>query len=131
MIFELVCSLLIVLFTDNIDDFLLLFSIFTKCRSLFSARPLVLDLVEFLLLVSFARMYPILEALNLFKTLSLVSVLLLHLVVLDSLVEFLVLETLFFLLKSLDSHLLFQESTLYSLHVFVGLEHLGKEVIRT
>ena len=127
LVFELILPFLLELLTHNINDFVLLVS--SKGRRSLLAATLVVGLIELGISVSLASAKVVLEAIDRLHVLSLVLVLLLHLVVLDGLVELFVLQTLLFLLKSLDSDLLFEESALDAAHVVIGFEHLGEEIV--
>ena len=70
-----------------------------------------------------------LQLLDLFKVLTFLSVLGLHLEVFDCFVELLVLCPLFFLLKAFDLGLLSEETTLDASHVGIGLQHLSEEIV--
>jgi len=95
--------LLLVLFSDNVDDLALFFwfTTFPTFISSFLAHKLVEIILSiiFLLVTSF-------KLLNSITLFFLVSMLLLHFEVLDGFVELFVLETLFLLFESFDFHLL-------------------------
>ena len=127
LVFELILPFLLELLTHDINDFVLLVSSKGRCSLL--AATLVVGLIELGISVNLARFKVLLVAIDRVHVLSLVLVLLLHLVVLDGLVELFVLQTLLFLLKGLDSDLLLEETALDAAHVVISFEHLGEEIV--
>jgi hypothetical protein len=127
LVFELILPFLLELLTHNIDDFVLLVS--SKGRRSLLAATLVVGLIELGISVNLASFKVVLVAIDRLHVLSLVLVLLLHLVVLDGLVELFVLQSLLLLLKSLDSDLLLEQTALDTPHVVISFEHLSEEIV--
>jgi len=128
LVFELILSLYLVLTTHDIDDLLSLLCTERRC-SLFASTLRRVRPIEGTVEVSLASAKVVLEVLDLLVVLSLVLMLLLHLVVLDGLVELFVFKSLLLLLKSLDTNLLLQKSTLDGAHVVISLEHFSQEIV--
>ena len=126
-VFELILSFLLELLTHNIDDFSLVLS--SKSRRSFLVAALIVSSIKLGISVSFTCSKVVLEAIDLLVVFSLVLMLLLHLVVLDGLVELFVFQTLLLLLECLDTDLLFEEAALDTTHVVVSFEHLSEEIV--
>lgn len=129
----LLAVFVLLLATDNVHGSLA-FSLCTidSLDSAFAKAALVdvHDLVELPVVHVIALILdPLFELGNHLHIVFLLLMLILHLEVLQRLVELFVLSTQLLLLKCLDFHLLLQQSALNLHHVLVILEHLCKEII--
>ena len=97
--------------SDSVDD------------ALFLARTLLAlahDLIELSIVhIVTSLLHLLFECLNSLKVLTLLLMLLLHLVILDGLVELLVLGSVLLLFEALHLGLLLEDATLYSIHVSI------------